>query len=76
MNPVVLPPEVYLPFQRHHPTGQPMGGHTDTSQALIFKVIDLVAQSGYYWDLGRCGFFGPGTTELRKSANEGGRLGS
>jgi hypothetical protein len=51
--------------------GQPMGGHADIGQALIFKVVDLVAQGGYNWELGRCGFFGPGTTELRESANEG-----
>jgi hypothetical protein len=38
---------------------------------LIFKVVDMVAQGGYDWDLGTCGFFGPGTTELQKSANEG-----
>jgi hypothetical protein len=71
MNSVVLSPGVYLLLRRHDPTGQPMGGHTDISQALIFKVIDSVAQGGYDWKLDRCGFFGPGTTELRESANEG-----
>jgi hypothetical protein len=71
MNPAILPPGVYLLLQRHHPTGQPMGGLTDTSQALIFKVIDSVAQGGYDWELDRCGFFRPGTTELGESANEG-----
>jgi hypothetical protein len=50
---------------------QPIGGHADTSQALIFKDVDTVAQGGNDWDLGRCGFFGLGTTELRNSANEG-----
>jgi hypothetical protein len=49
---------------------QPIGGHADTSQALIFKDVDTVAQGGNDWDLGRCGFFGLGTTELRNSANE------
>jgi hypothetical protein len=51
--------------------GQPMGGHTDTDQALIFKVADLVAQGGYNWELDRCGFFRLGTTKHRESANEG-----
>jgi hypothetical protein len=51
--------------------GQPMGGHADTGQALIFKVVDSVAQGSYHWELGRCEFFRPGTTELRESANEG-----
>jgi hypothetical protein len=52
-------------------TDQSMGGHADTGQALIFKVIVSVAQGGYDWELHRCGFFGLGTTELRKSSNEG-----
>jgi hypothetical protein len=51
--------------------GQPIGVHTDIGQDLIFKVIDTVAQGCYDWDLGWCGFFSLGTTELRKSANEG-----
>jgi hypothetical protein len=71
MNSVVLLLRVYLLLQRHDPMGQPMGGHTDTCQALIFKVIDSVAQGGYDWELDRCGFFRPGTTELGESANEG-----
>jgi hypothetical protein len=68
MNPVVLPPGVYLLLQRYHPTDQPMGGHADTSQALIFKVVDSIAQGGYDWELDSCGFFELGTTELRESA--------
>jgi hypothetical protein len=48
-----------------------MHGHADTDQALIFKVVDSVHQDDYDWELGRCGFFRPGTTELRESANEG-----
>jgi hypothetical protein len=48
-----------------------MGGHVDTDQALIFKVIDLVAQGGYDWELDSCGFFRPSTTEIRESSNEG-----
>jgi hypothetical protein len=71
MNSVVLPPGVYLLLQRHHLMGQPMGGRADTGQALIFNVVDLVAQGGYDWELDRCGFFGPGTTELRESTNKG-----
>jgi hypothetical protein len=47
-----------------------MGGYAYTGQALIFKVVNSVAQGGYDWELGRCGFFGPGTTELRESSNE------
>jgi hypothetical protein len=38
---------------------------------LIFKVVDSVAQGGYDWELGRCEFFRPGTTELRESTNDG-----
>jgi hypothetical protein len=49
-----------------------MGDHVDIGQALIFKVVDSVGQGGYDWELSRCGFFGPGTTEQRESANEGG----
>jgi hypothetical protein len=70
MNSVVLPPRVYLLLQRHHPTGQPLGGHADTGQALIFKVVDSVAQGSYDWELGRYEFFRLGTTKLRESANE------
>jgi hypothetical protein len=71
MNLVVLPPGVYLLIQRYNPTGQPMGGHVDTGQALIFKIVGSVAQGDYNWELGNCGFFSPGTTELRESTNEG-----
>jgi hypothetical protein len=71
MNSVVLPPEVYLLLQRHLQTGQLIGGHADTGQALIFKVVDSVAQGGYDWELDRCGFFRLGTTELGESANKG-----
>jgi hypothetical protein len=52
--------------------GHPMGDHADTGQALIFKVVDSVGQGGNDWEFGRCGFFGPSTTEHRESANEGG----
>jgi hypothetical protein len=48
-----------------------MGGHADTGQALIFKVVDSVAQGGYDWELDRCGFFRPGTTKLKESTNNG-----
>jgi hypothetical protein len=48
-----------------------MGSHVDTGQVMPFKVINSVAQGGYDWELDRCGFFRPGTTELRESANEG-----
>jgi hypothetical protein len=48
-----------------------MGGHVDTGQAPIFKVIDLVAQHDYDWELGRHGFFRPGATKLGESTNEG-----
>jgi hypothetical protein len=48
-----------------------MGDHADTCQALIFKVVDSVAQGGYDWKLDWHGFFGSGTTELGVSANEG-----
>jgi hypothetical protein len=71
MNPIVLPPGVYFFLQRHHSMDQPMGSHADTSQALIFKVVDSVAQGGYDWELSGCGFFGPGITELGESANKG-----
>jgi hypothetical protein len=47
-----------------------MGGHPDTGQALIFKVVDTIAHGDYDWELDRCGFFRLGTTELGESANE------
>jgi hypothetical protein len=43
-----------------------MGGHADTGQALIFKVVDSVAQSSYDWELSIYGFFITGTTKLRE----------
>jgi hypothetical protein len=39
MNSVVLPLRLYLLLHMHHPMGQPMAGHADTGQALIFKVV-------------------------------------
>jgi hypothetical protein len=47
-----------------------MGGHTSIGQAPIFKVVDLVAQRGYDWELSKCGFFRLGSTKLVESANE------
>jgi hypothetical protein len=47
-----------------------MGGHTDTGQAMTFKVVDSVTHDGYDWELGRCVFIRPGTTKLGESTNE------
>jgi hypothetical protein len=38
----VLPAWVNLLLQRDDSTGQPVGGHTDSSQATLFKEINLV----------------------------------
>jgi hypothetical protein len=48
-----------------------MGSNADADQAVSFKVIDLVGQGGYNWELDRCGFFRPGTTILGESTNKG-----
>jgi hypothetical protein len=61
INSAVLSPEVYLLLQRPH----------RHRSSLDFKVVDSVAQGGYDWELGRCGFFRSETTKLMESANEG-----
>jgi hypothetical protein len=71
----------------HEPRCTPTRGALASSEALLegptngrprrhqssldFKVIASVAQGGYDWELSSCGFFRPGTTELKESGNEG-----
>jgi hypothetical protein len=38
----VLPARVNLLLQRDHSVGQPVDGHTDTSQAMLFQEVNLV----------------------------------
>jgi hypothetical protein len=66
-EPHCTPTQDVLLLQRCHP----MGRRAHTCQAFIFKVVDLVGHDGYDWELSRCGFFRPGTIELREPANEG-----
>jgi hypothetical protein len=40
----VLPARVNLLFWRDDSVGQPVGGHTDPSQATLFQEINLVGQ--------------------------------
>jgi hypothetical protein len=56
---------------RKNSAGQPMGGHADTGQALLFQVVDFVGQSCNLGEFEWGGFFTPCSLELKESAYKG-----
>jgi hypothetical protein len=72
---IVLPARVDLFLQGKDPTGQPMGGHTDSCQALVLQKVDFVGQSGYLGEFEWSWLFTPGSLELGESANKRGEIG-
>jgi hypothetical protein len=50
---------------------QPMSGHADSYQALLFQEVDHVGQGCYKRELKWSRLFTPSPLELRDSANEG-----
>jgi hypothetical protein len=40
----ILPAQVNFLFQRDNLTGQPMGGHIDSSLAALFQEINFIGQ--------------------------------
>jgi hypothetical protein len=53
-------------------TGQQLGSHTDSCQALLLQKVDFVGQSGYLGEFKWSWLFTPGSVELGESANERG----
>jgi hypothetical protein len=51
--------------------GQPIGVHADSCQALVFQVVDFVAQSCYLREFEGGGLLTPCSLELRESAYKG-----
>jgi hypothetical protein len=49
---------------------QPMGGHIDSSEALLFQVIDFVGQSSKLGEFKLGRYFTPSPLELRELANK------
>jgi hypothetical protein len=54
---IVLPAQVNLLFHRDDSTGQPMGGHADSSQATFFQEINLIGQGHDMGEFKRSRFF-------------------
>jgi hypothetical protein len=48
--------------------GQPMGGHADSYQALLFQVVDFVGQNCYLREFEWGGLFTPSSLELGEMA--------
>jgi hypothetical protein len=59
LEPAILPAQVNLLFQREDSTGQPLGGHADSSQATLFQEINLVGQSHDMGEFKRVRFLTP-----------------
>jgi hypothetical protein len=71
LEPAVFLTRVDLFLQRKDFAGQPMGGHTDSCQALLFQVVDFVGQSCYLREFEWGGLFTPSSLELRVSTYKG-----
>jgi hypothetical protein len=64
----VLPAQVNLIFKRDDSAGQPMGSHTDSSQAKLFQEIHFVGQGHDMGEFKRSIFFTPRPLKFRESA--------
>jgi hypothetical protein len=67
----VFPARVDLFLNRKDSAGQPMGGHADSCQALLFQVVDFVGQSCYLREFELGGLFSPSSLEFWESAIKG-----
>jgi hypothetical protein len=67
----VFPTRLDLFLQRKDSTGQPMGSHANSCQALLFQVVDFVGQSCYLREFKWGGLLTPSSLELRESAYKG-----
>jgi hypothetical protein len=67
----IFPTWVNLFLQREDSEGQPMGGHIDSSQALLFQVVDFVGQSCNLGELEWGRLFTLSPLELRELVNKG-----
>jgi hypothetical protein len=66
----IFPTQVDLFHQRKDSGGHPMGGHTDSYQALFLQEVDFVGQGGDDGEFEWGRFFTPSHLELRESTNE------
>jgi hypothetical protein len=64
----VFPTWVDLFLQRKDSTGKPMGSHGDSSQALLFQLVNFVGQSCYLREFEWGGVFTQCSLELGESA--------
>jgi hypothetical protein len=71
MESAVFPTRVDLFLQRNDFVSQPMGGHVDPCQTLIFQVDDFVGQSCYLRQFESGGLFTPSSMELVESGYKG-----
>jgi hypothetical protein len=62
---------VDLFLQRKDSAGQPMGGHADSCQALLFQVVDFVGQSCNSGEFEWGALFTPSSLELGEPAYKG-----
>jgi hypothetical protein len=58
-DPAILPAWVNLLLLREDSAGQPVGGHTDSSQVMLFQEINLVGKSRDMGEFKRGRFFTP-----------------
>jgi hypothetical protein len=72
MESTVFPARVDLFLQGNNSAGQPMGGHIDSYQAVLFQEIDLVGQLRNVGEFERSGLFAPSPLELGEPAEKWG----
>jgi hypothetical protein len=76
LDSTIFPTQVDLFLQGDDSVGQPIGGYTDSYQALLFQGVNLVSQSSDMREFERSGFLlqVPGNSVSRPKME--GRLGS
>jgi hypothetical protein len=67
---IVFPKRMDLFLQSEDLVGQPMGGHSNSCQALLFQVIDFVGQSSNLGEFEWGRLFTPSPLEHGESANK------
>jgi hypothetical protein len=71
----IFPTRVDLFLQGKDTTGQPMGGHIDSYQALLLQKVDFVGKISHFGEFEWSWLLTPGSLELGESTNKSGETG-
>jgi hypothetical protein len=71
LNLAVFPPGVNLFLKGNHPTGKPIGDHTDSNQAESFQLSDSIGQGLHDRNLCTSRLLDPQSVVFKESADKG-----